>query len=224
VAFFELAATLIPVFLLAGIVTERIRPQADDTYERTLLHASLRPTFATLGLVAEFLAINAVATGNSIWLFRWFVSGFLIASMVLAILLLWRPWLEQFQGQDRSRAHKLGRWVYGILTALALLGWVNLATGVTNGSRIEGANTYEHRYERNQSAQASLRGQTQDLTVEALNVRAQIAMARGERKPAEAISGLIKERRELRALLGEASGEQVELAQEEARLERELNG
>ena len=217
-------ATLIPVFLLAGLVTERIRPGEDDSDERAFLHLHLIPIFATLGLVAEFLSINAVATGNSIWLFRWFVSGFLIATMTLAILMFWRPWFDQVRRRGFPSVRFLGRWFYWIIGTLAVLGWVNLATGAGNGSKIEAANTYEHRYERNENAKAALRRQIQNLTAEAASVRAGIKGARAEGKPFGVVSGLIRQRKVLKSLLVEASGELSELSANAMQLKEELRG
>jgi hypothetical protein len=224
VAFFELAATLIPVFLLAGLVTERIRPHEGEADGRNFLNILLIPIFATLGLVAEFLSINAVATGYSVWPFRWFVAGFLIASMVLAILLLWRPWLDRLRQDGFPRERFLRRWSYGIFGILGLLGWVNLATGAGSASKIEAANTYEHRYERNEDARAALRRQIQNLTAEGARVRAQLKGARAEDRPAATVSGLIRERRVLRDLLVEATGEQAELVAKAGHLQKELKG
>ncbi|MFL5900078.1 MAG: hypothetical protein ACJ75S_02620 [Solirubrobacterales bacterium] len=224
VGFFELAASLLPVFLLAGIVTERVSPSRSESYSRILSHVGLIPAFALLALVAEFLSINSVATGNSVAIFRWFVCVALVASMVLVVFLLWIPWWQSLYDKDPISAKKYKRLFNWSVIPLAIIGVLLLGQGVENGVAVEGANTYEHRYERNDSAQAALRRHAQDLTVEALGVRAQIGMARAEGRSPAAISGLVKERRELKRLLGEASGEQVELSQEARRLKRELDG
>lgn len=144
--------------------------------------------------------------------------------MVLVVFLLWIPWWQSLYDKDPISAKKYKRLFNWSVIPLAIIGVLLLGQGVENGVAVEGANTYEHRYERNDSAQAALRRHAQDLTVEALGVRAQIGMARAEGRSPAAISGLVKERRELKRLLGEASGEQVELSQEAIRLKRELDG
>ena len=146
IGFFELAASLLPVFLLAGIVTERVSPSRSESYSRILSHVGLIPAFALLALVAEFLSINSVATGNSVAIFRWFVCVALVASMVLVVFLLWIPWWQSLYDKDPISAKKYKRLFNWSVIPLAIIGVLLLGQGVENGVAVEGANTYEHRY------------------------------------------------------------------------------
>ncbi|MGN6258390.1 MAG: hypothetical protein ACTHN3_11675 [Solirubrobacterales bacterium] len=124
IAFYEIAATLIPLLLLGGVALELARPlkteptrgngssgkdeQSLESYlpggtgwqdwwrgHRAYLMRRLVPAFGILAILIETFALHAVATGS---VDRWhalFVWGGLLFGMLVAVIGVWVPWLSQ---------------------------------------------------------------------------------------------------------------------------------
>jgi hypothetical protein len=99
-AFYELAATLIPLFLLGGVVFERLKPRKSDGEKRTLWMAAAIPTIGLWVILSEVVAIQALVTGNSTLITRLVVSSTLSAGMFAVLLSLWTPWLQQYKKME----------------------------------------------------------------------------------------------------------------------------
>jgi hypothetical protein len=103
-AFYEIAATLIPVLLFGGVVSQRLIPPAGGW--RPIHHrlAWLVPGGGCLAVVAEIVAISVLVTGTPDLLSRYLVSGTLVLGMLAVVGLVWWPWLE---GVDRRTPNSL---------------------------------------------------------------------------------------------------------------------
>jgi hypothetical protein len=107
-AFYEVAATLIPLFLLGGALFDRLKPGETTTSARVSFMAGLIPAVGGWVILAEAIAISAVVSGNSGWLTRIIVTSALSAGMLGAIVSLWWPWFTRY----RTNASKTGITLY----------------------------------------------------------------------------------------------------------------
>lgn len=103
IAFYEIAATLIPLLLFGGVFAERSRPPVDN-WERRHDRATIVIFLAGLiAVLAEVLAIGVVVTGRATASDRYVVSVALVGGMLSVVWLIWRPWLDR-QRRERKEA------------------------------------------------------------------------------------------------------------------------
>jgi uncharacterized membrane protein YidH (DUF202 family) len=103
IAFYEIAATLIPLLLFGGVFAERSRPPAEHwerRHDRTTMAILVAGIIAML---AEVLAIGVVVTGRATALDRYVVSVALVGGMLSVVWLIWRPWGDR-QRHERKQA------------------------------------------------------------------------------------------------------------------------
>jgi hypothetical protein len=102
-AFFEIAATLIPLLLFGGVVIERVRPSAIQGSSKAQLPVSLAiMLFGALALGAEALAIEAAVIGKGSAVSRVTVALFLVAGMTSVVVAIAAPWLSRLKKADRT--------------------------------------------------------------------------------------------------------------------------
>ena len=178
-AFFEIAATLIPILLFGGVVAERLRPKSDDPLVRIFSHAAFIPALGSLAILAEVTAILAIVSGTSNWLSRLLVAVVLTGGLLAIIVSLWLPWMDQLHKKDAKWARTVVRISVVGLTG-AFVGSVALMTsGVSTGAEIERLDAYLEAQGRSNATQiaaqnrgasllaASGRAQQQRITAEA---------------------------------------------------------
>lgn len=119
IAFFEIAATLIPVLLFGGVVAQRRGPSARDSHETTKQLATFIPMVGAIAIFGEVVAIIAIVTGDSDWWNRLIVALTLTLGMAAVVLAVWWPWFMAVKT-------KLPRESRGI----ALYGWMSLIVAV----------------------------------------------------------------------------------------------
>jgi uncharacterized membrane protein YbjE (DUF340 family) len=113
--FFEVAAQLIPVLLLAMMVDERLQPHSEETAGERVMRSWLRAML----VIGELVALSVVAGG----LAPSKGAGSLVASsMLLAIFLLAVPVVSRELKDDRSLLERLGHASAGMLVLAAVLG------------------------------------------------------------------------------------------------------
>jgi hypothetical protein len=131
VAYYEIAATLIPLLVFGGVVTERLIPSASQWQPRHdratwgLLCAGL------LAVTAELMAISVVATGIANLIERYVVSAALVGGMLGAVWAFWLPWLSRKSEAGKGFSPGQAAWVLlvvGVAAVYALAASVNLAT------------------------------------------------------------------------------------------------
>ena len=143
IAFYEVAATLIPVLLLGGVAFEfaqrrsnAIRDRqgegldynqdaSDESLALGIVRGAVLPTFGTVVVIAEFVALEAVATGETSTATALVVCGTLGFGLVLAVYRSFQqPWLERSVSSHGTGA-LLVIWLVsitlGVLVAGALL-------------------------------------------------------------------------------------------------------
>jgi hypothetical protein len=125
-AFFEVAATLIPVLLLGGALLDRLRPTGWLRGPALSVPIALMVGAAVV-IWAETIAIAALIRGESSTFDNVFVALVLVFAMVLIVGAVLLPWLRQIEKQARvagaltARERKRG-WVMLILLGLIVIG------------------------------------------------------------------------------------------------------
>jgi hypothetical protein len=102
-AFFEIAATLIPILVFSGVVAERNGPRAEDSHRRTLCVALLIPVIGALAVLAELVSINGIVDGPISASAVGFVAACVASGLVAVILSVWLPWLSALRGRMPER-------------------------------------------------------------------------------------------------------------------------
>jgi hypothetical protein len=102
-SFFELAALLIPVLLLSGYVTQRLRPtpnfesvvRGTETRD-SVIRVAIVALFGLLPIMAEVTALSATMSGGATSTFRtWLVAAAVVVGiMSVAGTIVW-PWFRQ---------------------------------------------------------------------------------------------------------------------------------
>lgn len=96
-AFFEVAATLIPLLLLSGVVVDRITPPPKSNWKGWHLWFALYlPTLGALVIVAEIMALNAITTGSADTLHAVVVIVAVVLGMASVIAAVWVPWMVRY--------------------------------------------------------------------------------------------------------------------------------
>lgn len=109
-AFYEIAATLIPLFLLGGIVFERLRPRTSDSWKRVVLMSGGIPLVGLWIVFAEAVAVSSAVSGNGSWVARVVVASALSAGMVAVLISLWWPWVKQFGARHEKGISSNWHW------------------------------------------------------------------------------------------------------------------
>lgn len=107
-AFFEIAATLIPILLFGGIVAERVGPKGDNS--KNLL--SLGTAIAVIGsyaILAELFAIDTIVTGKPSFVAEFLTVTFLFGGMIGAVITLVYPWYARLRVLAEKEKRSLGR-------------------------------------------------------------------------------------------------------------------
>jgi undecaprenyl pyrophosphate phosphatase UppP len=117
-AFFQIAAALIPVLLLGGILLERARPPKDDaplsSFQRVV---ALSLPFLGLWVVfAEVVSIQVALTGDPTDFDRIAVISTLVLGSALIAAVIALPWLERLRRQAPNYAIA----IYGVALVLAI--------------------------------------------------------------------------------------------------------
>lgn len=123
-AFYEVAATLIPLFLLGGVVFESLKPRESDGEKRAQWMAATIPMIGLWVILSEGVAIQALVSGNSTLTTRLIVSSTLSAGMFAVLLSLWTPWLQHYKkkrpGASLASGSLARYWVVGFATVYLL--------------------------------------------------------------------------------------------------------
>jgi hypothetical protein len=180
-AFFEIAATLIPLLLFGGVVAERIRP--DDTHDKNglLSRGSGIAIVSCYAILAEAVAIDAVVTGEWEWWGEVLVVVFVVGGMALVVGALVYPWyakLDGLSGEEGKTAAR-GLAVSTVLSILLIAGW-GAVEMLSNVDRAGESQTLE-------AITAAIAQKTTEVTaVENRVLAVSVALARAKRQIAVA--------------------------------------
>jgi MFS family permease len=121
VAFFEIAATLIPLLLFGGVVAERVGPKGDDP-QHVLLLGVVIAIIGTYAIITEAFAISVVITGEPTTQAEVLSVTFLFGGMVGVVIAIVYPWYKKLRKAQAS-------WRAGILAGISVLIMVTALVG-----------------------------------------------------------------------------------------------
>lgn len=136
IAFYEIAATLIPVLFLGGVLLDNMHPPEQEKLKK---EASARrhivlfgvvvyylPVAGLLVILAEAVALDAVTSRTTDPFHALFVGITLFVGMIAVVAAVWVPWVLEFGSwakQERYMSPRviLGSAVFGVLSFLVVL-------------------------------------------------------------------------------------------------------
>jgi hypothetical protein len=223
-AFFQIAATLIPILLFGGVVIDRLRPGTNVTLRQIKPYALWIPAIGAIAIVGEVTAISAIVSGDSDWWSRLLVAAVLTFGMVAIILIVWLPWIVALRKRDVKGARDM---VIGtvLLLAVATAGSVRVMTaGVSSGEETERIRASLAAQNEAAAVQAVARRQAETLTVAFAKVQQQRIAAEAKGEPKAVIASFTRQEKTL-ARLSIAAVEEIDrLELEKANLYREMIG
>jgi len=157
IAFFEIAATLIPILLFGGVVAERRGPQSRDSHRKTTLYATYIPAVGSMAILGEIVAIIAIVTGTSTWWMRLLVALVLTLGMLAVVLAVWWPWHQDARKKAPHEVARLG--LMGVVALLVAVGgsvWV-MIEGVSGAAAEERKDALEKAFEKSSDELNALR-------------------------------------------------------------------
>lgn len=223
-AFFEIAATLIPILLFGGVVAERLRPNSDDPLTRVFNHAAFIPALGSLAILAEVTAILSVVAGTSSWWSRLLVATSLTAGMLAIVVSLWLPWIDTLRKRAPGKAQVVIQASVAIL-GVSLLGSVGLMTfGVSAGAESERADAYLEALQRSNAAKTAALNRATSLVAASGRAQQQRIVAEARHDPPAVIAGFRRQEEQLlRLAIGSVEWQDL-LELEGANLYREMLG
>ncbi len=226
VAFFEIAATLIPILLFGGVVAERLRPKDSEPAKRTWLFSVAIPVIGAIAITAEVVAINAVVTGNSNDAARLFVASALTVGLLAIIVALWLPWAERLRRHCPKWGVAINIAVILLLVVAAVISVGAMTAGVESEQEGERVADYEAALGKKEAEQEVVWRRIERLSLEEGNLTLKLARFVGDppgiqKAEVEAIS---QEGRSRGRLLDLAIDQENRLELEKVNLFRELTG
>jgi len=98
--FFSIAAALLPTLMLAGLLSDKLKPPKEKSRTLPLQFGGIAAT-GVFFVAAEVGAITAAISGEPSDLQRWVVSIALILAAIGTVLLVLLPWIERFEQKRR---------------------------------------------------------------------------------------------------------------------------
>jgi hypothetical protein len=191
IAFFEVAATLIPILVFSGVVAERNGPQPQDSYRRTKAYAVAIPLLGTLAILAEVISINAIILGGTGKFDVGFVASSLLLGLLGVVLMVWAPWLRALRKRMPQR--------YGIVWAGAAALFVFLFMIAVKGTvqAVTAADSVRHTSERLRVYERRVHAVEADLERTArTRERVQVQQRADARAIAQTVERLVRARAE----------------------------
>jgi len=224
VAFFEIAATLIPILLFGGVITERIQPPSEKKWRYLhIFMAPYFPLFGALALFAEALAIRAVVVGDGTQFDRILVAAILVLGMTAVVMTISAPWLSGLQRKEKG-AYGNVAWLSAAAVILGAVGsFILLIDGVDVADEGERAQAISKEVSKNLAEQDAVRHRAESLTRELgrISQQQQVALERGDFVVYKSLDG---QSRLLTRLVTLAFNEEERLMLKAANLVRELAG
>ena len=224
-AFFEIAATLIPILLFGGVVADRSRPGAYEPLSRVARYAFWIPALGAFAVLGEVTAIVAIVSGTSDWWSRLLVASVLTVGMVAIIVALWLPWTDELRKRDPLQR---ARWVVPgsvVLLLVAFVGSVRVMTvGVSGGAKIERTDAYLEALEHSNAAQTAALNRGTSLVAASSRAQQQRIAAEARHDPPAVIAGYHRQEEQLLKLAVGSVEWQGLLELQGANLYREMLG
>jgi hypothetical protein len=222
-AFYEIAATLIPLFLLGGALIDRLKPGDVESDERVWWMTAVIPLVGIWGIFAEGIAISAAVSGNSDWLTRLIVVSALLAGMFAAVISLWWPWLSRAGKLHPSGKRAVAFWWVGF-AVIFLLTTLLMEGAVSNQGSEEANNSTTEELNRVSEKLIATEGRIQSLGVERAKTYREFLLAMKPGVDCLSVRAFLEEEDAISRLL-RREGDQLEaLVIESGDLNKTLNG
>jgi hypothetical protein len=226
-AFYEIAATLIPLFLLGGIVFERLKPRKSDSEERAQWMGAAIPTIGLWVIFSEGVAIQALVSGNSTLTTRLIVASALSAGMLAVLISIWTPWLRYYKekksGLSLTDGYLAWYWVAGFV-AIFLLTVYGMETAVSTQQSEEGTNATITEINRVDSELVAVEDRIASLAVEQAKTQREFSLAMKPGVDCLDARAFLMEEDQLSKLLRRQGRRLTNLVIEGANLNRKLDG
>lgn len=157
-SFYEIAATLIPLLVFGGVVTERVIPPK-GRWKALHFGAAVWavPASGFYAIFAEILAINAVVTGEADVLTRYVVSGAIVGGMLAVVCSIWLPWLAGAKEESREPLSSLTKWGIGLVIAgVGFISFFQLAEAVDVAGTTEREREFRAAIQKNLEEEAAV--------------------------------------------------------------------
>jgi type II secretory pathway pseudopilin PulG len=164
IAFFEIAATLIPILVFSGVVAERHGPRPRDSTERIMNFALWIPIAGAMAIAAELLSIHAVILGEAAGWRVAFVAAMLVLGLVGVVLIVWLPWLGAFKKRAPKRHPTIVTGSCALLALVATGAVLLIVEAVDAAGDVERAESLLRQFEHeNDAVRAELNRNVQEL-------------------------------------------------------------
>jgi hypothetical protein len=177
-AFFEIAATLIPLLLFGGIIADRLRPPSEEDWRSW--HSAVAfyiPLFGACAILAEVTAIQVVVTGDSGGLQRIFVSLVLVVGMLSTIAVIWLPWMLRMREAEGTVFHRIAAAVGAVIAVLGIGVVIVLSGTADTAAQTEETAALQQALERNYSEQDALQQRVSGRVFEIENLHREVEAA-----------------------------------------------
>jgi hypothetical protein len=224
-AYYEIAATLIPLLVFGGVVTERVIPPK-GRWKAIHFGAAMWaiPASGFYAVLAEVLAITAVVTGEADALTRYVVSGAIVGGMLAVVCSIWLPWLAGVREESGQPLSRQTKWAIGLsVTAVGLIALLGLASAVDVAATTERTREFEAVLQKNLDEQEAVRGRLIREMARSEGFQQEVVQAE-EHHEARRFLALLAAQRRVGRLIDLDIREENRLLLESANLYRELVG
>jgi hypothetical protein len=226
-AFYEIAATLIPLFLLGGVVFERLKPRESDSVQRAQLMAAMIPALGLWVVFSAGVVVQALVSGNSSLLTRLIVASTLSAGMLAVLISLWTPWLRHYQEKKAGASLVNGSlawyWIAGFAVVFVLTVY-GMETAVSGQRAEEGANETITELNRVDGEIGTVEDRIASLSVEQAKTQREFSLAMKPGVDCLDVRAFLVEEDRLSQLLRRQLRRFTNLVLEGSNLQRKLDG
>jgi hypothetical protein len=213
VAFFEIAATLIPLLLFGGIVADRVRPNENHDERQLSIFGSLIAGLGCYAVLAEAVAINAVVTGEWETWGEILVVGFVVGGMAVVVGALVFPWHAKLAEKDNASARRLA--ISTVLAILGIAGWgiFEMLSNVDRAGESQALEAINTAISRRTTEAAAVENRVLAVSIALTRARRQMAVANARDEDEAVLEGFAAELKALSANLGSEKEAEAALRQ-----------
>jgi hypothetical protein len=203
-AFFQTAATLIPLLLFGGVVAESLKPGGNEDEDK-LWSMGWRIAFVgTYAIAAEVLAIDAVVTGEWKWWTEIFVALFVAGGMAGVVFVLVRPWYKALNAKSEegeNRAWRLKVAAIAAILGIGIWGGIEMLSNVDRAGESQRLEAIIGAISQKTAEATAVESRTLALSIALARARRQLVVATARHKSEAVLEGFFVERKTLRVNL-----------------------
>jgi hypothetical protein len=134
IAFFQIAAALIPLLVFSGIVAERHRPGKADGPVKLTIGAIAVVVLGGLGVAAEVICLRGLIAGSGHWFWIPFVAAVLAIGLATVVGFACWPWMKELNPHDETEEMTAARRrakLWGVVLAISSVVVITVGLGAT---------------------------------------------------------------------------------------------